>query len=138
MSFSVRGEAAALSVLGRLAQNFRRGVLGGGRAAIDIVVRRAQVGMINGPHSGIHYPRMPNRSSAPGEYAANQTGTMLGSIQGTNTLFQMRISASAPHAGFIEFGTSRMAPRPPVANAIRDTEPQVTAILGQWVWRAIQ
>lgn len=137
MSFTVRGEAAALGRLSQLAQHFRRGVLGGGRAAIDIVVRRAQVGMINGPHSGVHYPRLPNRSSAPGEYAATQSGTMLGSIQGTNTFLQMRISADAPHAGYLEFGTSRMAPRPVIANAVRDTEGQVQAIIGDWVWRNV-
>jgi HK97 gp10 family phage protein len=138
VSFTVRGEAAANSSLANLALNFRRGVMGGGRAAIDIVVRQAQIGMINGPHSGIKYARLPNTSSAPGESAANQTGRMLGSIGGTNSLMSMRIYATAPHAGYLEYGTRRMAPRPVIANAVRDSEAQVHAVLGNFVWRAIQ
>lgn len=138
MSFTVRGEAAANSSLTNLVANFRRGVLGGGSAAIAIVVRRAQIGMINGPHSGIKYARLPNRSSAAGEYAANQSGRMLGSISGTNSLMQMRIQATAPHAGYLEYGTSRMAPRPVIENAVRDTEHEVYSVLGQFVWVAIR
>jgi HK97 gp10 family phage protein len=138
MSFTVRGEAAANSALANLVLNFRRGVMGGGRAAIDIVVRQAQVSMINGPHSGIKYARLPNQSSAPGETAANQSGRMLGSIGGTNSLMSMRVYATAPHAAYLEFGTSRMAPRPVIANAVRDSQNQVTAVLGQFVWRAIE
>lgn len=138
MSFTVRGEAAANSSLVNLVANFRRGVLGGGHAAIAIVVRRAQIGMINGQHSGIKYVRLPNQSSAPGEYAANQSGAMLASIRGTNTLLQMRIEATAPHAGYLEYGTSRMAARPVIENAVRDTESEVTQVLGQFVWRAIR
>lgn len=138
MSFTVRGEAAANSSLVNLVANFRRGVLGGGHAAIALVVRRAQIGMVNGPHSGIKYARLPNQSSAPGEYAANQSGRMLGSIGGSNSLMSMRIWATAPHAGYLEYGTSRMAARPVIENAVRDTESEVTQVLGQFVWRAIQ
>jgi hypothetical protein len=153
VSFSVRGEAAANSSLQRLAQNFRRGVLGGGHAAVAIVVRTAQQGILNGGKSGRVYTtffrtgrnggvfpvgtRPPHRASAPGEYSANDTGSLISSIGGRNSLTQMRVWARAPHAGFQEYGTSRMAPRPNIANAVRDSGPQVTAVLGQWTWRAI-
>lgn len=154
MSFTVRGEAAANSALQRLGQNFRRGVLGGGHAAVAIVVRTAQQGILNGGKSGRVYTtffrtgrnggvfpvgsRPAHQASAPGEYSANDTGALVASIGGTNSVFQMRVWARAPHAGFQEFGTSRMGARPNIGNAVRDSEPQVHAILGQYVWRAIQ
>lgn len=155
MSFTVRGEAAANNALRNLAQNFRRGVLGGGHAAVAIVVRTAQQGILNGNKSGRVYTtffrtnratggifpvgnRSPHKASAPGEYSANDTGQLVSSIGGTNSLLQMRVWARAPHAGFQEFGTRKMGARPNIANAVRDSEPQVTAILGTWVWRAVR
>jgi hypothetical protein len=162
LSFTVRGEAAANGALNRLAQNFRRGLLGGGHAAVAIVVRTAQQGILNGGKSGKVYTtffrtnrktgaifavgnRSPHKASAPGEYSANDTGALVGSIGGINTLFQMRVWARAPHAGYQEFGTppnfggfGGMKPRPNIGNAVRDSEPQVTAVLGQYTWRAIQ
>ena len=65
------------------------------------------------------------------------TGALVASIGGSNSLWQMRVWARARHAGFQEFGTSRIAPRPNIANAVRDSDAQVTAVLGQWTWRAI-
>lgn len=137
MSFSVRGEAKVNSILSNLAFHYRRGVLQGGHHAINIVVNRARIGMLNGPHTGRKWPNLPNQSSASGEYAANQSGTMLDSIKGTASIFQMRISATAPHAGYVEYGTIHMHPRPVIANAAADTREQVYEILERYVWREI-
>jgi hypothetical protein len=153
VSFTVRGEAAANTALQRLRQNFRRGVLGGGYAATAIVVRTAQNGILNGSKSGRVYTtffrtgknggvfpvgsRPAHHASAPGEYSANDTGALVSSIGGSNSFLQMRVWARAPHAGFQEYGTSRFAPRPNIANAVRDSDTQVTAVLGQYVWRNI-
>lgn len=137
MSFSMRGQANA-NALTNLVANFRRGVMGGGAAAVRIITDRARQGMQEGPHSGFHYRSLPNRSSAPGEYAANQSGRAMGSIGGTNSLWQMRVWMRAPHAGYIEEGTSRMGARPTLGNAVRDTDEQVRATLGEFVWIAIR
>jgi hypothetical protein len=152
MSYEVRGESAATSILANLAQNFRRGVMGGGHAAVGLVVRQAQQGILNGSKSGRVYTtyfrsgprgvfpvgsRPPHQASAPGEYSASDTGALAASISGSNTIMQMRVSATAPHAGYQEYGTSRMQARPNIGNAVRDSEGAVTAVLGQWVWRAI-
>lgn len=152
MSFSVRGQSN-LNGLQRLVQEFRRGVLGGGNAAVAIVVRRAQEGIRSGPHSGRVYTtyfrtgrnggvfpvgtRPAHQASAPGEYSANDTGDLANSISGTNSLFQMRIFATSPHAAFQEDGTSRMQPRPNIKNAVRDTLPEVRQVLTNYVWRRI-
>lgn len=155
MSFSVRG-ASALTGLASLSYNFRRGVLGGGSRAVQIITDRAREGMTSGPHSGTHWQTsfrtrgfgagrqvfpvpggLPNRSSAPGEYAATQSGAMLGGIGGRNSLTQMQVWIRAPHAGYVEYGTDRMGARPTMSNAIRDTHGQVEAVLGQTVWQYV-
>jgi HK97 gp10 family phage protein len=154
MSLTIRGEVASAGTFNRLVREFRRGVLGGGHAAVAIVVRQAQQGILNGSKSGRVYTtyfrtgrnsgvfpvgtRPAHRASAPGEYSANDTGALAASVVGTNTLFRMTVSANAPHAGFQEWGTSRMAPRPNLGNAVRDSEPRVFSILGDYVWRAIR
>ena len=150
MGYTVRGEAAANSSLKNLSQNFKRGILGGGSAAVAIVVRTAQQGILNGGKSGKVYTtffrtsgfgsnrrvfavgqRPPHQASAPGEYSANDTGDLVSSIGGSNSLMQMRVFANSPHAEYQEEGTDRMAARPNIGNAVRDSETQVTAIL----WR---
>jgi len=137
MGFMVRGEADANRVLLNLKANFQRAILGGGNEAVILITNRARQGMIEGPHSGRQYPRLPNQSSSAGEYAANQSGSMMGSIGGSNSLMRIAIWATAPHAGYVEFGTSKMGARPTVGGAIRDTEGQVEAIMGSWVWRMV-
>lgn len=63
------------------------------------------------------------RSSAPGETAANRTGFYRKSadfvVQGPK---QLEFGNSAPYAGFLESGTSRMEARPGLRNAIRSSQ----------------
>lgn len=130
--------------------------MAGGARVVRIVTERAREGM-TGPHSGRHYTNsfrtigtgpgrrifpvaggLPNQSSAPGEYSASQSGAMLGSIGGSNSLWQIRVWINAPHARYQEYGTDRMAERPTMGNAIRDTHEQVATELGQTVWQFLQ
>lgn len=154
MSFSVRGETAANTKLKNLGQEFKRGLLQGGHAAVAIVVRTAQQGIANGSKSGRTYTtffrtgrnggvfpvgsRPAHKASAPGEYSANDTGKLFASIGGTNSLFQMRVYANAKHAGYQEYGTKKMGARPNIGNAVRDSNVMVTEVLGRYVWVAIQ
>ena len=64
--------------------------------------------------------RRKHRASAPGQTAANLSGTYRKSVdfrvEGANFL---EFGASAPYAKFLELGTSKMAPRPGLQNAMR-------------------
>ena len=51
-----------------------------GNMAGQEIVKRARDGILSGAKSGRHYPGLPNQSSAPGEYSANQSGDLLNSI----------------------------------------------------------
>lgn len=156
MSFRIVG-GSALDGLANLQWQFRRGLLAGGRRATEIMRQRATQGM-QGGHSGIHWqtsfrtrgtgggrqvfpvgpPGLPRQSSAPGEYAASQSGRMLGSLYTRNTIFRMEIGFTAPHAAYVEYGTDRMGARPTLGNTVRDTLPQVRQVLGQTVWQYIR
>ncbi len=81
------------------------------------IVREIMIEEFNQPKSGREYRRNRRRSSAPGEAPARQTGRLEESItdpqvrkSGNAIVGEMRVTA--PYAGFLERGTSRMAPRP--------------------------
>jgi len=67
--------------------------------------------------------RRRHQSSAAGESPANRTGFYRRSagfiVQGSR---QLVFGDSAPYAGFLETGTSRMKARPGLANSIRASE----------------
>jgi hypothetical protein len=77
------------------------------------------------PKSGVKYARMPNRSSAPGEAPANQFGPLMKGIN-SKMLSALRGSASstAPYAGYLEGGTSKMAARSHMVPALDKTTPE--------------
>lgn len=115
----------------------RIGVEQAGHMAGQILVRTSQQGILNGPKSGRLYNG--HQASAPGEYSAKRTGSLLGSIG-----YEMRggrflhfYSRGCGHAGFQELGTSRMAPRPNLGNAVRDADGAVHRVLGQIGMRTV-
>lgn len=65
---------------------------------------------MRGSHSGVHYPNLPNRSSAPGEFPATQSGRMLGSQYTEASETEVTHGTTAAHSVYM-LGTSRM-PRP--------------------------
>lgn len=77
------------------------------------------------PKSGIHHPRMPNRSSAPGQAPAYQFGPLSAGIT-SKMVSALRGSATsgAYYAGYLENGTSRMAARPHMRPALERTAPE--------------
>jgi len=82
----------------------------------------------NETKSGIKYPGLPNQSSAPYQAPANQFGALLGSIsvQPYSYSFGYGKEACAGDgsgvAGWMEFGTSKITPRPFMTWATKPAE----------------
>lgn len=102
------------------------------------LVRRARTGILTGPKTGRFYSGNPNQSSAPGEFSANQTGNLLNSINwrmsGSDYL---AFYSDSDHAGFQEYGTSKMAPRPNLKMAIDESDGFIRSVLDQMIMRTI-
>lgn len=105
------------------------------------LVKRVSDGMRSGGKSGRVY-RHPKggtyQASAPGQYSAIVSGALIGSInyQVSGGRF-LRFYATAPHAGYQEYGTSKMAARENLKRAIAESDAVIQSILEQIIWRAI-
>lgn len=76
-----------------------------------------------GPKTGRVYPRgkgRVHRASAPGESPATDTGTLASRIYSELRAsgHEATVYGAVSYAGYLEFGTSRMAPRPYLAPAL--------------------
>ena len=106
------------------------------------LVRQAMIGMTTGPKSGriyAHPSRGTYQASAPGEYSAVVTGDLLNSVgyrmHGSD---EIAFYATSGHAGYQEYGTSKMEPRPNLAMAIQDADGEIRKLLEMIIWRALR
>lgn len=76
--------------------------------------------------TGVKYPSLPNRSSAPGESPASQTGRLSRNIdflvRGSSQLEfgDKSQGGRAPIGLFLELGTKKMKPRPHIGITVRN------------------
>ena len=75
---------------------------------------------LTGPHSGRKYPNLPNRSSAPGEFPATQSGRLMASTGQETGPDRVEVGATVKHARFLRAGTRKMAPRKMFAEALHE------------------
>ena len=109
---------------------YRRGV------QITQVLRRTELEVLAGARNGIKYKSLPNRSSAPGEAPAAQSGKLrqewddITERQGNGhtSIVTSRITSTTPYAGYLEEGIERMAARPFVDKIIEKAEPEILEI----------
>jgi HK97 gp10 family phage protein len=98
-------------------------------AAGLIVQNAAKKSITSGPKTGRTYRRgtVLRRASAPGEAPANQTATLLGSIQYqvSEQELMVQIVAGVAYAKFLELGTRKMAPRPFMNPALTNNRPKI-------------
>ena len=74
----------------------------------------AVTGIRGGAASGRVYKRgsRTHQASAPGQYPASDTGRLMGSINSEITPKEAIVGTNLVYGMYLEFGTSRMAPRP--------------------------
>ena len=93
----------------------RRGSIRNARGMVKIL----KEGLQNPPKSGVKYKSLPNKSSAPGEYPATQSGTLLKSVKSRSVGLGFKFGYGAKHGKFLELGTKRrIAPRPGIQTTV--------------------
>jgi hypothetical protein len=99
----------------------------------DVILRINQ-----GPKTGRIYKRggVVHQASAPGEAPANDTGQLQASIQ-SNRIDRARYEVTTPlkKAGYLEYGTRHMAPRPAWVPAIEKARPEFEAAIAREIAR---
>lgn len=98
-------------------------------------LRNAELEVLSGTRSGKKYKRLPNRSSAPGEAPATQSGTLRREWS-EDTLMEgnrmvSRLTSNTEYAGYLEDGTRKMEPRPYVERIIDKAMPEIEKIHGE-------
>ena len=97
-------------------------------------LRNVELEVLSKGGSGKKYKRLPNRSSAPGETPAPQSGNLRQDwndetlIEGNRVT--SRLKSYVKYAGWLEDGTKKMAKRPFVNPIKKKAEPEVVKIFG--------
>lgn len=126
--------------IGRHPQHFKTGIR---KALGEIGIqnkREAKRLIRTGPKTGRKWPNLPNRSSAPFEAPAEQSGKLSKSIgYRVRNHTQMEIGASAesergaPYPRFLEDGTRKMKPRPYLLKSVNNTARDAQKALQDYV-----
>ena len=104
------------------------------RAGAFVVQSTAQRKILSGTKSGRTYKqgkKGTHRASAPGESPANRTGTLVRGIviQPGDEPLSYDVHSLADYAGFLEYGTSRMAPRPYLEPSAREAADKIAELI---------
>ena len=143
IKINVKNLKKVMSQLGRLnkdlEQPFQEVVKGGGQLIRAEAVKSIQ----SGAKSGIVYekynPRRSHRASAPGQAPASDTGNLVSKIRvkqkNPNTTI---VESGADYSAFLEYGTSKMQPRPFLFPAFVKSKEKITQAVFQRVVTAIE
>jgi len=105
---------------------FREVILGGAQ----LIRSEAIKSIMQGPKTGRIYekynPRRTHRASAPGQAPASDTGNLVSQIQVKSTNpDEVAVESGANYSKFLEFGTSKMLPRPFLFPATERSRPKI-------------
>jgi len=143
IKINVKNLDKVLSQLSRLNKElekpFQEVVKGGGQLIRAEAVKSIQ----SGGKSGIVYekynPRRSHRSSAPGQAPASDTGNLVSKIRvkqkNPNTT---QVESGADYSAFLEYGTSKMQPRPFLFPAFEKSRAKITQAVFNRVVTAIE
>jgi len=92
--------------------------------AADKMAENMKNSILSGAKSGNQYYKNGARhtSSAPGQSPANQTGELVRSIKVNKEANKSTVSINKNYAVYLEFGTSKMRPRPFILPAFIKTK----------------
>jgi hypothetical protein len=141
VTIDIKGLDAVLGKLDRLTPEVQAAAKQGLFAVAQIAANDAKLRVARGPKTGRIYKRgkIAHQASAPGEAPATDLGKLLGSIRGelANEPLTANLVASVDYAIHLEFGTSKMAPRPFMRPAADLAAAQGAGIIASYVQDAM-
>jgi HK97 gp10 family phage protein len=110
-----------------LQQPFREVILGGAQLIRGEAIKSIQTGPKSGRVYQKYNPRRTHTASAPGEAPASDTGNLVSQIMvRQETRDNVLVESNALYSSFLEFGTSKMLPRPFLFPATERSRPKIT------------
>ena len=97
----------------QLEPDFQEIVKGGAQLIRGEAIKSIQTGAKSGVVYQMYNPRREHRASAPGQAPASDTGNLVSKIivkQKTRNI--TNVESNADYSAFLEYGTSKMEPRP--------------------------
>ena len=117
---------------------FQEVVKGGGQLIRTEAIKSIQTGAKTGIVYEKYNPRRTHRASAPGESPASDTGNLVSKImvkqKDKNTT---QVESGADYSAFLEYGTSKMLPRPFLFPAFQKSKDKIVKAVVNRVKTAI-
>ena len=143
ITFKVHNMKKVLSQLNRLAKEmevpFQEIVKGGAQLIRAEAIKSIQTGAKSGVVYQMYNPRRSHRASAPGQAPASDTGNLVSKIavrqQGANIT---NVESNANYSAYLEYGTSKMQPRPFMLPAFEKSKKPIINAVFQRVKNKIQ
>ena len=135
IKFKVSNLKKVLSQLDKLEKDmeipFQEIVKGGGQFIRGEAIKSIQAGAKSGIVYEKYNPRRSHRASAPGQAPASDTGNLVSKIivkQKSKNI--TNVESNADYSAFLEYGTSKMEPRPFMLPAFeKSKKPIINAVL---------
>ena len=122
-----------------LQEPFREVIQGGAQLIRGEAIKDIQTGVKSGRIYEKYNPRRTHRASAPGQSPASDTGNLVRNIIVRNENKDLvKVESNAPYSSFLEFGTSKMLPRPFLFPATEKSRPKIAQAVFNRVKKEIQ
>ena len=117
----------------QLEPDFQEIVKGGAQLIRGEAIKSIQTGAKSGVMYQMYNPRREHRASAPGQAPASDTGNLVSKIivkQKTRNI--TNVESNANYSAFLEYGTSKMQPRPFMLPAFeKSKKPIINAVFNR-------
>ena len=137
IKFSVKNIKKVLSQLNKLEKDmeipFQEIVKGGGQFIRGEAIKSIQSGAKSGVMYQKYNPRREHRASAPGQAPASDTGNLVSKIMvQQKDKNHVEVQSNADYSAFLEYGTSKMEPRPFMLPAFeKSKKPIINAVFNR-------
>ena len=120
-----------------LENNMQEVLLGGGQLIRGEAIRSIQTGAKSGKTYKKYNPTRTHKASAPGEAPASDTGFLVSNIRVKDQKDFVEVRSEASYSKFLEYGTSKMLPRPFMFPASEKSKPKIAEILFQKIKQSL-